>query len=105
MDYDVVIIGGGPSGLATAIKLAQTFKEKNLETDLIIARAFKPLPVILELATSNFKKFENIILFLGKTGKEILSESLSKWRFEYKEKKSLTNEESFLIKISNLKKK
>ena len=29
MDYDVVIIGGGPfSGLATAIKLAQTFKEK-----------------------------------------------------------------------------
>ena len=26
MDYDVVIIGGGPSGLATAIKLAQTFK-------------------------------------------------------------------------------
>ena len=31
MDYDVVIIGGGPSGLATAIKLAQTFKEKNLD--------------------------------------------------------------------------
>ena len=80
------------------------FKEKNLETDLIIARAFKPLPVILELANSNFKKFKNIILFLGKTGKEILSESLSKWRFEYKEKKSLTNEESFLIKITNLKK-
>ena len=81
------------------------FKEKNLETDLIIARAFKPLPVILELATSNFRKFENIILFLGKTGKEILSKALSEWQFEYKEKKSLTNEESFLIKISNLKKK
>ena len=32
------------------------FKEKNLQTDLIIARSFKPLPVILELVTSNFRK-------------------------------------------------
>ena len=91
--------------LNTEIFKKDIFKEKNLETDLIIARAFKPLPIILKLATSNFKKFENIILFLGKTGKKILSEALSEWRFEYKEKKSLTNEESFLIKISNLKKK
>ena len=91
--------------LNTEIFKKDIFKEKNLETDLIVARAFKPLPIILELATSNFKKFENIILFLGKTGKEILSKALSEWQFEYKEKKSLTNEESFLIKISNLKKK
>ena len=81
------------------------FHEKNLESDLIVARAFKPLPIILDLVNSNFKKFNNIILFLGKNGKEILSDALSKWQFEYKEKKSLTSKESFLIKISNLKKK
>jgi|TARA_B100001079_G_scaffold37796_1_gene29096 16S rRNA (guanine527-N7)-methyltransferase len=81
------------------------FHEKNLESDLIVARAFKPLPIILDLVNSNFKKFNNIILFLGKNGKEILSDALSKWQFEYKKKKSLTSEESFLIKISNLKKK
>ena len=51
--------------LNTEIFKKDIFKEKNLETDLIIARAFKPLPVILELANSNFKKFENIILFYG----------------------------------------
>jgi len=42
---------------------------------------------------------------MGKNGKEMLSDALNKWQFEYKEKRSLTNEDSFLIKISNLKKK
>ena len=81
------------------------FQEKNLVSDIIVARAFKPLPVILELVDSNFKIFKEIILFLGKNGKELLDEALSKWQFEYKEKKSLTNENSFVLKISNLRKK
>jgi len=81
------------------------FQEKNLVSDIIVARAFKPLPVILELVDSNFKNFKEIILFLGKSGKELLDEALSKWQFEYKKKKSLTSEDSFIIKISNLKKK
>jgi len=81
------------------------FHEKNLVSDIIVARAFKPLPVILELVNSNFKNFNEIILFLGKNGKELMYEALSKWKFEYKEKKSLTCKDSFLLKISNLKKK
>ena len=41
---------------------------------------------------------------MGKSGKKILTESLKDWDFEYKEKKSLTSEDSFLIKINKLKK-
>ena len=81
------------------------FQEENLVSDIIVARAFKPLPVILELVDSNFKNFKEIILFLGKNGKELLNEALSKWQFEYKKKKSLTSEDSFILKISNLRKK
>ncbi len=90
--------------LNTKIIQKDIFLEKNLVTDVIVARAFKPLPIILELVNSNFIKFKSIILFLGKNGKEMLDDALSKWQFEYKEKKSLTSDNSSLIKISNLKK-
>ena len=91
--------------LNTEINQKNIFDQKNLQTDIIISRAFKPLPVIFEIALKNFKKFKYIILFLGKSGKEILKDATNKWKFDYEEKKSLTNEDSLVIKISNLKKK
>ena len=80
------------------------FNEKNLITDVIIARAFKPLPVIFQIAKTNFKNFKYIILFLGKSGKKILKDAMKNWKFDYEERKSLTNDESIIVKISNLKK-
>ena len=42
---------------------------------------------------------------MGKNGKETLKDALKDWEFEYKEKKSLTSEDSFLLNIKNIKKK
>ena len=81
------------------------FDQKNLITDVIISRAFKPMPVVFEIAFSNFKYFKYIILYLGKSGKKILKDALKIWKFDYEEKNSLTNEKSLVVKISNLKKK
>ena len=91
--------------LNTKVYQKNIFEEKNLSTDVIIARAFKPLPIIFQIAEKNFKNFKFIILFLGKSGKKILKETLKYWEFDYEEKKSLTNSESIIIKISNLRKK
>ena len=90
--------------LNTEIHQKNIFEEKNLNTDVIISRAFKPLPVVLEIASSKFKNFKYIILFLGKTGKKILKEAMKIWKFDYEEKISLTNKDSLLVKISNIKK-
>ena len=81
------------------------FKEKNLSSGTVIARAFKPLPVILELVEKNFQNYKNLVVFMGKNGKQLLEDSFKKWKFEYKEKNSLTNKDSFLINIKNIKKK
>ena len=81
------------------------FEERNLSTDVIICRAFKPLPVIFDIATKNFKYFKYIVMYLGKSGKKILKEVSTKWKFDIEEMKSLTSNESSVVKISNLKKK
>ena len=81
------------------------FKKKNLISGSILFRAFKPLPVILDLVEKNFKKYSNLIVFMGKNGKQILDEAFKDWEFEYKESKSLTSDNSFLLNIKNIKRK
>ncbi|SVC00505.1 uncharacterized protein METZ01_LOCUS253359 [marine metagenome] len=81
------------------------FKEKNLVSGSIIARAFKPLPIIMDLVERKFKNYKNLVVFMGKNGKQMLEDSVKKWKFEYKEKRSLTSKDSFLINIKNIRKK
>ena len=81
------------------------FEKKNLVSGSILARAFKPLPVILDLVEKNFEKYTNLIVFMGKNGKQLLEEAFKEWEFEYKERKSLTSDNSFLLNIKNIKKK
>ena len=70
-----------------------------------MSRAFKPMPVILNLVNQNFREYKNIILFMGKTGRKILKDTLKEWDLDYEEKKSLTNDDSFIINIKKIKKK
>jgi len=61
--------------------------------------------VILGLVEKNFEKYTNLIVFMGKNGKQLLEEAFKEWEFEYKERKSLTSDDSFLLNIKNIKKK
>ena len=63
------------------------------------------MPIILDLINQNFRKFNNVILFMGKSGKKILGETLKIWDLEYEKKKSITNNDSFIINIKKIRKK
>ena len=61
--------------LNTKIFQKNIFEIKNLETGTIMSRAFKPMPVILDLVFENFSKYKNLIFFMGKSGKKIFENS------------------------------
>ena len=91
--------------LNTEVIQKNVFETQNLESGTIMARAFKPLPIILELVYKNFSNYKNLILFMGKNGEKILEDTLKIWDFDFKKKKSITSEDSFLLNIKNIKKK
>ena len=91
--------------LKTEIFQENIFDIKKLETGTVMSRAFKPMPVVLDLVYENFTSFKNLICFMGKNGKKVFENSLKDWDLEYTEKKSLTNEDSFLLNIKKIKKK
>jgi 16S rRNA (guanine527-N7)-methyltransferase len=91
--------------LNTKIFQKNIFEIKNLETGTIMSRAFKPMPLVLDLVYENFSKYKNLIFFMGKNGKKIFENSKKDWDLEYVEKKSLTNEDSFLLNIKKISRK
>ena len=90
--------------LNTEVIQKNIFEAQNLESGTIMARAFKPLPVVLDLVYKNFNNYKNLIIFMGKNGEKILEETLRSWEFDFEKKKSITSNDSFILNIKNIKK-
>ena len=79
--------------------------ELKFKEDVFVARAFKPLEVILELMHSKAENWKKIFIYLGKTGhRELLGASKS-WDIKYKQSVSITSSDSIIIEVNKLKKK
>ena len=91
--------------LETEVIQKNIFEIKNINSGTIMARAFKPLPIVLELVYNNFNNYKNLILFMGKNSEKTLEDTLKIWDFDFEKKKSITSQDSFLLNIKNIKKK
>ena len=80
-------------------------QQKKLSEDVFVARAFKPLKIILQLIHNNAENWKKIFIFLGKTGKNELLQASKSWDIEYKQRESITSNDSLVIEINGLKKK
>ena len=78
---------------------------KKLLDDVFVARAFKPLKIILQLIHNKAENWKKVFIFLGKTGKSELLQASKSWEIEYKQRVSITSDDSTVIEINRLKKK
>jgi len=73
--------------------------------DVFVTRAFKPLKTILQLIHNKANNWKKIFIFLGKTGKNELLQASKSWDIEYKQRVSVTSNDSTVIEINRLIKK
>ena len=82
------------------------FKNENkLTADILTARAFKPFPIFLKLIHNKAINWNLLFVFLGKTGNEQLLQASKSWHIQYKRRVSITDNDSTIIEVNNLKKK
>ena len=77
---------------------------KKLLEDVFVARAFKPLKIILQLIHNKAENWKKIFIFLGKTGRSELLQASKSWDIKYKQRMSITSSDSIVIEINKLKK-
>ena len=79
--------------------------KKLLDDVFMWQEPFKPLKIILQLIHNKAKNWKKIFIFLGKTGKKELLQASKSWDIEYKQRVSVTSNDSIVIEINRLKKK
>jgi 16S rRNA (guanine527-N7)-methyltransferase len=92
-------------------KLELTIKIVNLKIEnfninkisTIVSRAFKNTVDTMDILFKNNDKIESIILLKGKTYQQELEDAKKKYTFDVEKFRSITSDESFILKITNIK--
>ena len=79
----------------------ENFKFNKIST--IVSRAFKKTVYTIDILLKNNDKIINIILIKGKTYQQEIDEAKKKYTFDVEKFRSITSDESFILKISNIK--
>ena len=79
----------------------ENFKLNKIST--IVSRAFKNTVDTIDILFKNNDKIESIILLKGKTYQQELEDAKKKYTFYAEKFRSITSDESFILKITNIK--
>jgi 16S rRNA (guanine527-N7)-methyltransferase len=92
-------------------KLGLTLKIQNIRLEdykfskisTIVSRAFKKVIDTIDILFKNNDKIKSIILMKGKTYQHELEDAKKKYTFDLEKFRSITSDESYILKISNIK--
>jgi 16S rRNA (guanine527-N7)-methyltransferase len=74
-----------------------------LENSIVVSRAFKSTLEIINILYRNVEKIREIVLLKGKTHQQEIDDAKKKYTFELEKFRSITSDESAIIKIRNIK--
>ena len=79
----------------------ENFKLNKIST--VVSRAFKKTIGTIDILLKNNDKIRNIILIKGKTYQQEIDEAKKKYTFDVEKFRSITSDESYILKIRNIK--
>jgi 16S rRNA (guanine527-N7)-methyltransferase len=79
----------------------ENFKLNKIST--IVSRAFKNTVETIDILFKNNDKIQSVILLKGKTYQQELEDVKKKYTFDIEKFRSITSDESFILKITNIK--
>jgi len=90
-------------GLILKIQNVRLEDYKFSKISTIVSRAFKRVIETIDLLFKNNDKIKSIILMKGKTYQQELDDAKKKYTFHVEKFRSITSDESYILKISNIK--
>ena len=83
--------------LSLEIEICGNIYEEYIDSDYIVARAFKKLDSIIQVSREIIKKSHKLIILKGQNAQKDLKKAFNKEKYDYKLEKSITNENSKII--------
>jgi len=74
-----------------------------LETSTVVSRAFKSTLDTINILYRNIKSIKELVLLKGKTYQQDIDDAKKKYTFELEKFRSITSDDSSIIKIKNIK--
>ena len=90
-------------GITLKIQNVRLEDYKFSKISTIVSRAFKKAIETIDILFKNNEKIKSIILMKGKTYQHELEDAKKKYTFDLEKFRSITSDESYILKISNIK--
>ena len=83
--------------LSINVQINENIYDEEIDTEYVVARAFKKLETLIQVSREIVKKPHKLIVLKGQNAQKDLEKAFNKEKYDYKLENSITNEDSKII--------